>query len=110
MTLADPAVATYRGGVNGYAATKPDAGKQLAALSSNKKVASLAPDELKHVTATPSTSFLGLDGTGGVWDKIGGLDTAGNGIVLGDLDTGIAPENPSFAGSTSPTKRYVVIF
>ncbi|MHC5797612.1 S8 family serine peptidase [Lacisediminihabitans sp. FW035] len=148
VTLADPSVATYRGGVKGYVATKPDAGKQLnarakavqtysdyletqqkdvagaaavkidqsytlalnafsatlsvkqlAALSSDKKVASLAPDEIKHVTATPSTSFLGLDGTGGVWDKIGGLDKAGKGIVLGDLDTGIAPENPSFAGS-----------
>ncbi|CAN5223014.1 hypothetical protein BH09ACT2_BH09ACT2_10350 [soil metagenome] len=148
VTLADPAVATYRGGVKGYAATKPVEGKQLnarakavqtyseylsseqkdvagaaavtidqsytlalnafsatltvkqlAALSSDRKVASLAPDELKHVTATPSTSFLGLDGTGGVWDKIGGLDKAGKGIVLGDLDTGIAPENPSFAGS-----------
>jgi len=132
VTLADPAVATYRGGVNGYAATKPDAGKQLNArataaqtysqylVTRQKDVANaaavkidqsytLAPDELKHVTATPSTSFLGLDGTGGVWDKIGGLDKAGNGIVLGDLDTGIAPENPSFAGSTSPTKRYVVI-
>ena len=148
VTLADPAVATYRGGVTGYAATKPDTGKQLnargaaarsysqylktrqkdvasaaavkidqsytlalnafsatlsvkqlAALSSDRKVASLAADEIKQVTATPSTSFLGLDGTGGVWDKIGGLDNAGKGIVLGDLDTGIAPENPSFAGS-----------
>ena len=148
VTLADPAVATYRGGVTGYAATNPEQGKQLnarakaaqlysgylskqqkdvasaaavkidqsytltlnafsatltvkqlVALSSDRKVASLAPDELKHVTATPSTSFLGLDGTGGVWDKIGGLDRAGKGIVLGDLDTGIAPENPSFAGS-----------
>jgi hypothetical protein len=148
VTLAAPAVATYRGGVKGYAATKPEQGKQLnararaaqlysgylskqqkdvanalavkidqsytlalnafsatltvkqlAALSSDRKVASLAPDELKHVTATPSTSFLGLNGTGGVWDKIGGLDQAGKGIVLGDLDTGIAPENPSFAGS-----------
>jgi len=27
--LADPAVATYRGGVKDYAATKPGAGKQL---------------------------------------------------------------------------------
>ncbi|MBG6108502.1 S8 family serine peptidase [Frigoribacterium sp. CG_9.8] len=152
VTLADPAVATYRGGVNGYAPTKPDDGaqlnargsaaktyseylatkqkdvantatvkidqsytlalnafsatlsvKQLAALSSDRRVASLAPDELKRVTATPSTSFLGLDGTDGVWNKIGGLDKAGKGIVLGDLDTGIAPENPSFAGSALGT-------
>ena len=73
--------------------------KQLAALASDRQVASLAPDEIKQVTATPSTSFLGLDGTGGVWHKIASLDNAGKGIVLGDLDTGIAPENPSFAGS-----------
>ena len=147
VTLADPAVATYQGGVNGYSATKPSPGKQLnarskavqsygdhlakqqedvaaaagvkisqsytlalngfsatlsatqlAALSANKQVASLAPDEIKHVTATPSTSFLGLDGDNGVWSKIGGLDNAGKGIVLGVLDTGFAPENPSFAG------------
>ncbi|MCU1557595.1 MAG: serine protease [Microbacteriaceae bacterium] len=147
VTLVDPSVATYRGGINGFAPTKPDNGKQLnargraqqsygdylagkqkdvaakagvtvdqsytlalngfsatltakqaAALSADKAVASLAPDELKHVAATPSTSFLGLDGANGVWAKTGGVDHAGEGIVLGDLDTGIAPENPSFAG------------
>jgi len=91
---------SYTLALNSFSATLTV--KQLAALSSNKKVASLAPDELKHVTATPSTSFLGLGGTGGIWDKIGGLDKAGNGIVLGDLDTGIAPENPSFAGLVEP--------
>ena len=31
VTLADPAVATYRGGVTGYAATNPEQGKQLNA-------------------------------------------------------------------------------
>ena len=35
--------------------------KQLAARHSARKVASLAPDEFKYVTVTPSTLFLGLD-------------------------------------------------
>ncbi|QHC59679.1 S8 family serine peptidase [Rathayibacter sp. VKM Ac-2760] len=52
-----------------------------------------------------STGFLGLDGAGGVWDAVGGVDRAGEGVVVGVIDSGIAPENPSFAGAplaTSP--------
>ena len=46
----------------------------------------------------PSTSFLGLDGPGGVWESIGGADQASDGVVVGVLDTGIALENPAFVG------------
>ncbi len=154
VTLVDASAATYEGGVDGFAPTKPDDGKQLKAdrrsvqsyanylkkqqkevaasvgatidysytlalngfaahlttkqameLSQNKDVAGLAPDELRHVTAVPSTSFLGLDGPDGVWASLGGVGSAGAGVVVGMLDTGIAPENPSFAGEplgTSP--------
>ncbi|QJU54827.1 S8 family serine peptidase [Herbiconiux sp. KACC 21604] len=45
-----------------------------------------------------STDFLGLTGDDGLWSELGGIESAGAGIVVGDLDTGIAPENPSFAG------------
>lgn len=147
VTLVDASAATYEGGVDGFAPTKPDEGKQLKAdrrsvqsytdyleeqqkdvaasvgatidysytlslngfaanlstkqaveLSANKDVANIAPDELRHVTATPSTAFLGLEGPGGVWESLGGVGNAGHGVVIGMLDTGIAPENPSFAG------------
>ena len=149
VTLADDAVATYTGGVDGFAPTTPDAGarldpqsrasasysdylggkqkevaasvdavidysytlalngfaaeltaEQAAALSAEKDVVALTPDELKHVTATSSTDFLGLSGDDGVWADTGGADTAGDGVVIGVLDTGLAPENPSFAGET----------
>ena len=148
VTLVDPSAATYQGGVDGFAPTKPGDGKQLnadrravqsysnyladqqrnvaasvgarvdysytlaingfatsltarqaAALSANKNVAALTPDDLKHVTATPSTVFLGLEGPDGVWASIGGVGEAGGGVVVGMIDTGIAPENPSFAGA-----------
>ncbi|WP_081844426.1 S8 family serine peptidase [Cellulomonas sp. URHE0023] len=148
VTLADSSVATYQGGVSGYAATQPDAGDQLdarkapaksysdylvdkqeavadaagvdidtsytlalnafsadltsqqaAELLANRDVVAVTPDELKHITAVPSTTFLGLDGPGGVWESIGGAEQAGDGVVVGVLDTGIAPENPAFAGS-----------
>jgi subtilisin family serine protease len=155
VTLADPAVATYDGGIGGYPATTPDEGDQLdarrapvqnysdllesrqadvaaavgatidvsytmalngfsaeltaaqaAELSADRAVASVTPDELLHPTAAVSSpSFLGLEGPGGVWESVGGAENAGRGVVVGVLDTGIAPENPSFAGSplgTSP--------
>ncbi len=71
---------------------------QAAELMANREVLAVTPDELKQVTAVPSTTFLGLDGPGGVWESVGGAEQAGEGIVVGVLDTGIAPENPSFAG------------
>lgn len=152
VTLVDASAATYEGGVDGFAPTKPDEGKQLKAdrrsvqgyanylkkqqkevaasvgatidysytlalngfaahlttkqameLSQNKDVAGIAPDELRHVAAVPSTSFLGLDGPDGVWASLGGVGSAGAGVVVGMLDTGIAPENPSFAGDALGT-------
>ncbi len=147
VTLADEAVATYTGGVDGFAPTTPGAGarldpqsrasetysdylgdkqkavaasvdavidysytlalnafaaeltaRQAAKLSAEKDVVAITPDELKHVTATSSTDFMGLSGDDGVWAKTGGAETAGEGVVIGVLDTGLAPENPSFAG------------
>ena len=56
-----------------------------------------------------STEFLGLGsddhGTGGVWDELGGVDNAGEGVVIGILDSGITPENPSFAGAPLKTGK-----
>lgn len=87
---------SYTLALNAFSAQLSSA--QASQLLANKNVLAVTPDELKHITATPSTSFLGLDGPGGVWESIGGADQAGDGVVLGVLDTGIAPENPAFAG------------
>lgn len=88
---------SYTLALNAFSAELSSA--QAAQLVADKNVLAVSPDELKHVTAEPSTSFLGLDGPGGVWESIGGADQAGDGVVLGVLDTGIAPENPAFAGA-----------
>lgn len=152
VTLADASAATYDGGIDGLAPTRPGKGEQLRSqrravqsyahylteqqrdvaasvgatidysytlalngfaahltakqavqLSQNKDVVGIAPDELRHVTAVPSTTFLGLDGPSGVWESLGGVGNAGAGVVVGMLDTGIAPENPSFAGNALGT-------
>ncbi|MDJ0376160.1 S8 family serine peptidase [Cryobacterium sp. PH31-L1] len=88
---------SYTLAVNGFAAQLT--GKQAAALAVKKNVVSVVPDALRHVTAESSTDFLRLSGPNGLWSKLGGTSEAGKGVVIGVLDTGIAPENPSFAGS-----------
>ena len=78
---------------------------QAAKLAGAKGVHAVVPDEILHPDAVPSTEFLGLEGDSGVWAAVGGVDAAGAGTVVGVIDTGIAPENPSFAGDplgTSP--------
>ncbi|WP_108248776.1 S8 family serine peptidase [Planctomonas deserti] len=92
---------SYTLALNGFTAVLT--AKQAAELSTRRDVASIQRDELRKVTATPSTEFLGLEGENGVWAQTGGAETAGEGIVLGVLDTGIAPENASFAGDALGT-------
>jgi subtilisin family serine protease len=89
---------SYTLATNGFAADLTAA--QAVKLSANKLVASIVPDELKKITAAQrSTEFLGLEGADGLWASIGGAETAGEGIVVGVLDTGFAPENPAFSGN-----------
>lgn len=82
--------------INGFSADLT--AEQAAELSSDRKVLSVEPDRIYHPTSTPAADFLGLTGPDGVWAKTGGQENAGEGAVIGVIDTGIAPENPSFAG------------
>ncbi|MFP5289373.1 MAG: S8 family serine peptidase [Actinomycetes bacterium] len=88
--------ASYTTAVNAFSADLTAA--QAAKLAAQRGVVAMAPDELLKITSVPGTEFLGLEGPGGVWEQVGGAETAGEGVVIGVLDTGIAPENPSFAG------------
>jgi subtilisin family serine protease len=73
---------------------------QAGKLAATPGVVSLEKDQLAHPDTTASPHFLGLDAQGGLWQQLGGAAHAGAGIVIGVIDTGIWPENPSFAGGT----------
>jgi len=45
-------------------------------------------------SSTPA--FLGLDAPGGLWEQLGGVTNAGEGIIIGLVDSGIWPESLSF--------------
>jgi len=93
---------------NGFAAKLT--AKQANALAKNPAVSTLVKNQkLKVQAVTPtdpninplsSVNYLGIPGY--VWGS-GGPENAGKGVVLGDIDTGIAPENPSFAGDALQT-------
>ncbi|AWG02462.1 serine protease [Clavibacter michiganensis subsp. insidiosus] len=82
--------------VNGFSAKLTAA--QVQALSQDRDVLSVEPDQTLHPTSTPDSRFIGLEGDNGLWSKVGGVDKAGQGTVVGIIDTGIAPDSPSFAG------------
>ncbi|MCW2503785.1 MAG: protease-associated domain protein [Actinomycetia bacterium] len=80
----------------GFAATLT--GKQAATLATTPGVLSVTKDEVRHVDTVTTTTMLGLTGPDGVWQKqFGGVDKAGDGVIVGVVDSGLWPENPSFA-------------
>jgi subtilisin family serine protease len=70
---------------------------QANALAVRSDVLSVVPDELHEVDTSSTPSFLGLDAEGGLWDQLGGVTSAGEGIIIGVVDSGIWPESLSFA-------------
>jgi subtilisin family serine protease len=91
----------YTVALNGFAARLTAA--QAAKLAGSRGVLSVTPDTRRKPDLFETPKFLGLQGPAGTWNQVGGVDRAGKGVVVGVLDTGIWPENPSFAGA--PVKR-----
>jgi Subtilase family/Fibronectin type-III domain/Peptidase inhibitor I9/PA domain len=88
----------YGFAVNGFAA-KLSYG-QAVALASQDDVLSVEPDLVQHADTISSPQFLGLSQAGGTWDQVGGVSNAGENMVIGDVDTGIWPDNPEFSDRT----------
>lgn len=88
----------YGFAVNGFAA-KLSYG-QAVALAAQDDVLSVEPDLVQHADTISSPQFLGLSQPGGTWDQVGGVADAGEGMIIGDVDTGIWPDNPEFSDRT----------
>jgi hypothetical protein len=99
-------VYSYHYTFNGFAAELTAA--QAAKLSADPEVVAVTKDSLSKLDTSRTPSFLGLDAPGGVWSKLSGSTNpiiangpnsggAGEGIVVGIVDSGVWPENPSFS-------------
>jgi subtilisin family serine protease len=76
---------------------------QAAALRSLPSVVNVERSTRGRLDSVDSAQFLGLTGSDGVWQRIGGSRQAGDGVVLGLVDSGVWPENPSFAAPPLPS-------
>lgn len=87
---------SYTVATNGFAAELTAA--QALDLATDRRVLAVEKDEARHLDTWNTPDFLGLAGKKGVWKQTGGIESAGDGIVIADLDTGIWPESKSFIG------------
>ena len=87
---------SYELAFNGFAAELTDA--QAQKLAAMPGVLSVTKDELRQADTSSTPAFLGLSDRGGLWDQLDGPRKAGKDVIVGIIDSGIWPENPSFAG------------
>lgn len=85
---------------NGFAAKITP--QQAAALAKEAGVVAVNEDEALKLDTSSTPAFLGLDAPNGLWNQLGGLggkknSGAGEGIIIGMVDSGIWPESKSFS-------------
>ncbi|XVF23064.1 hypothetical protein REPUB_Repub13aG0005800 [Reevesia pubescens] len=83
--------------INGFAVLVTP--EQADKLSRRREVANVVSDFSVRTATTHTPQFLGLPK--GAWSQEGGYEAAGEGIVIGFIDTGIDPTHPSFADDVS---------
>ncbi|PHU25813.1 hypothetical protein BC332_04145 [Capsicum chinense] len=89
--------------INGFAVLVTP--QQAFKLANRREVSNVALDFSVRTATTHTPQFLGLPL--GAWAQEGGYETAGEGIVIGFIDTGIDPMHPSFSDNT-PERHYPV--
>lgn len=108
-TVGDPAVLyRYTTALDGFAARLTS--DQVRHLRRAPGVLRVERSTTAPIDRTAATSLaggstlhlLGLDGPRGVWAAVGGPSQAGRATVVGVVDSGIWPENPSFSGLADP--------
>ena len=89
---------SYGYSFNGFAADlTPEQAAKVAAMPG---VVSVAKNELRQVETATTPAFLGLNAPGGLWDQLGGVKSAGEGVILGIVDSGVWPENLAYSDRT----------
>lgn len=76
----------------GYAATVP--ANKVAEIAAMPGVVAVQQDKLNKPSTDSSTRFIGANT---VYNELGTTANAGQGVIYGNLDTGVWPEHPSFA-------------
>jgi subtilisin family serine protease len=103
------ALYAYRYSFPGFAIKLTE--KEASLLRATKGVFSVRKSEMRHIQTDTSPQFLGLTGNNGLWSELGGQAHAGEGVIVGVIDTGIWPEHPSFSDRASnPSDNTRVVY
>lgn len=86
--------------LNGFAAELTR--EQAKQLRARPEVAFVERSTVQKPDSVDSPDFLGADEA---WATVGGPEQAGRGMVVGVVDSGIWPENPSFAALPGDVRR-----
>ncbi|MBM4385387.1 MAG: protease inhibitor I9 family protein [Deltaproteobacteria bacterium] len=99
-------VYSYVNVFNGFAAELSDSA--VAALRANPDVLRVEKDQIQQLDTFSTPQFLGIPG--GIWQQLGGPERAGEDVIVGVIDSGVWPENPSFSDRdiTNPHDNRVV--
>lgn len=92
---AAPVLHRYTTVLNGFTALLTDA--EARALVRAPGVRHIAADALRPLDTVSTARFLGLEGVGGLWERLGGVGASGEDVIVGVVDSGIWPESPSFS-------------
>ena len=87
--------------LNAVAATVP--AEDVAAVAKLPGVARVYPDTIQKLETDTSPGFIGAPTA---WSSLGGQESAGEGVIVGVLDTGVWPEHPSFSDPDPSGKAY----
>ncbi|CAI5507356.1 unnamed protein product [Closterium sp. Naga37s-1] len=77
---------------------------EVRRLKLHPAVADVERDRTVRVTSVHSPQFLKLDSS--LWPANGGQSNAGEGVIIGVIDTGIWPEHPSFSNPDPSAAHY----
>ena len=92
-----PVLHRYSVAFNGFSAMLTEA--EVQKLRATGGVVAVTADEPRALDTTRTPGFLGLTGPGGLWSMTdaGGRPVKGEDVIVGIIDGGIWPENPSFS-------------
>jgi subtilisin family serine protease len=94
-------VAEYTAAFNGVAVTLTAA--EVVKLRTAPGVRQVSKQRILRTRTADTPTFLGMSGSGGAWARqFGDQKRAGEGVIVGVIDTGIRPESPSFAALPEP--------
>ena len=91
----------YKEVFDGASMVLPD--ENVGAVAALEGVKQVYLDELVELDTDESPAFIGAPA---LWAAVGGQEVAGEGIVVGVVDSGIWPEHPSFSDPDPSGKPY----